>query len=141
MIGILVVTHGNFGKELLKSAEFIVGKQERTMAYGLFPGDNVEKLKDNILKAIEILDEGDGVLIFVDLYGGSPANTAIIGSKHLNENVKVEYITGINMPMIIEALTMRNTYNLNILKEHCIERGVCGIKDLRKLYFQPQNSL
>ncbi|AEM79293.1 PTS system, mannose-specific IIA component [Thermoanaerobacter thermohydrosulfuricus] len=135
MIGILVVTHGNLGKELLKSAELIVGKQERTMALGLFPGDNIEELKDNILKTIEILDEGDGVLIFIDFYGGSPANATIISSKDLGENVKVEYITGVNMPMIIEALTMRKIYNLSSLKEHCIERGVCGIKDLRKLYF------
>ncbi|ADL08634.1 PTS sugar transporter subunit IIA [Thermosediminibacter oceani] len=133
MIGILIVSHGNLGKELLKSAELIVGNQERTMALGLFPGDNIEEFKNNILETIKMLDEGDGVLIFIDFYGGSPSNVTIIGSRDLEDNLKVEYITGVNMPMIIEALTMRKNYNLSMLKEHCIEKGHCGIKDLRKV--------
>lgn len=133
MIGILIVTHGNLGKELLKSAEFIVGKQERTVALGLFPGDNVEEFKNSISKTIKMLDEGDGVLVFIDFYGGSPSNATIIGSRDIKNNPKVEYITGVNMPMIIEALTMRKIYNLSSLKERCIERGLEGIKDLRKV--------
>jgi PTS system mannose-specific IIA component len=132
MIGVLIVTHGDFGKELLKSAELIIGKQNRTMTLGLFHGDSIDNFRGSIAKAIEMLDEGDGVLVFVDLYGGSPSNATAMNLREIEDNIKVECITGVNLPMILEALTMRESYKLSSLKEHCMEMAQQGIKDLYK---------
>lgn len=129
MIGILIVAHGALGKELLNSAELIVGKQQNVMSLGLFHGDNIEYLRENSLKAIKELDEGDGVLVFVDLYGGSPSNAMALNLKVLM-NSKVECITGVNLPMLLEALTNRSIMPLEELKKHCIEIGHASIKDL-----------
>lgn len=135
MIGVLIVTHGDFGKELLKSAELIVGKQSHVMTLGLFHGDSVESLRENISKAIDELDEGDGVLVFVDLYGGSPSNATAMNMEKTLTNSRFECITGVNLPMVLEALTMRTSYTLERLKEHCKQMGHQGIKDLyRELY-------
>ncbi|MDK2878778.1 MAG: mannose system component [Thermoanaerobacteraceae bacterium] len=140
MIGVLIVTHGDFGKELLKSAELIVGKQSHVMTLGFFHGDSVERLMENISKAIGTLDEGDGVLVFVDLYGGSPSNATAMNLKKNIMNSKVECITGVNLPMILEALTMRASYTLGQLKEHCIEIGHLGIKDLYQQIYPTEES-
>ncbi|HHY42956.1 MAG TPA: PTS sugar transporter subunit IIA [Thermoanaerobacterales bacterium] len=135
MIGIIIVTHGNFGSELLKSTELIIGKQKGIMAFGLFPGDSVDKLKCDIVKAVEQLDEGDGILVFVDIFNGSAASTAIISSRDLKGETKIEYIAGINMPMLLEALMVRESCDLSSLKNLCLEKGISGIKDLRKWFF------
>lgn len=131
MIGILVVTHGDFGKSLLKSAELIVSKQNNVIALGLFPGDSIDDFKEKIAKAIKKLDEGEGVLVFTDLYGGSPSNAIAMNLREI-EDIKFECSTGVNLPMILEALTMRKSYELCPLKEHCIEMAHQGIKDLYK---------
>ncbi|MDK2801687.1 MAG: mannose system component [Clostridiales bacterium] len=135
MIGVLIVTHGDFGKELLKSAELIVGNQNHAMTLGLFHGDSVDNLRESIAKAIETLDEGDGVLVFVDLYGGSPSNATAMNMEKTLTSSRFECITGVNLPMVLEALTMRTSYTLEHLKEHCKQIGHLGIKDLyQELY-------
>ncbi len=131
MIGILVVTHGDFGKGLLKSAELIVGKQNNTVALGLFHGDSIDDFREKIAKAIEKLDDGEGVLVFTDLYGGSPSNATAMNLREI-PNIKFECITGVNLPMVLEALTMRESFELSPLKEHCMEMAHQGIKDLCK---------
>ena len=101
MIGILVVTHGNLGKELLKSAELIVGTQNNTLALGLFHGDSIDQFREKVIDAVESLDDGDGVLIFADLYGGSPSNIIALSMKEICERHITECITGVNLPMVL----------------------------------------
>lgn len=129
MVGILIVTHGNLGLELLKSAELIVGKQNNTLALGLFHGDNIDDFKKRVMKYIKNLDEGEGVLAFTDLYGGSPSNVIAMNLREI-QSIKFECITGVNLPMILEALTMRGSYELGLIKKHCMKIGHQGIKDL-----------
>jgi PTS system mannose-specific IIA component len=131
MIGILIVTHGDFGKELIRSAELIVGKQENTLALGLFHGDNIDVFREKIAEYIKKLDNEEGLLIFTDLYGGSPSNAIAINAKRITD-VRFKCITGVNLPMVLEALTMRKTLELNQLKEYCMEMAHQGIKDLNK---------
>jgi len=131
MIGILVVTHGNLGKELINSAELIVGKQENTFALGLYHGDNIDDFREKVAKYIQELDNGEGLIVFTDLYGGSPSNTLAITAKK-PIGVRFECITGVNLTMVLEALTMRKTLDLSKLKEHCIQMAHQGIRDLKK---------
>lgn len=133
MVEILIVTHGNMAEEILKSAEMIVGKQQNITAIGLFCGDDIDEFRDEIAGKIRDLGKGEGVLVFVDLYGGSPANAVVIS---LNTNpvkdVKFQCVTGLNLPMLLEALTVRGCMGLEELKEHCMQTGRMGIRDIRR---------
>jgi PTS system mannose-specific IIA component len=129
MVGILIVTHGNLGLELLKSAELIIGKQTNTYSLGIFHGDSIEEFNKEVMKYIKILDGGKGVLVFTDLYGGSPSNVIALSQREI-QSTKFECVTGVNLPMILEALTIRDSIELSLLKEHCMEIGHQGIKDL-----------
>ncbi|WP_252254679.1 PTS sugar transporter subunit IIA [Clostridium sp. ZBS12] len=131
MIGILLVTHGKFSEEIVKSAELIVGKQEKILTLGLQHGDSVEMLGDKVKESVKFLEDGDGVLVLVDLMGGSPYNVVALNSSKLLD-INFRCITGVNLPMLLEAITMREIYNLDDLTDHCIEIGTTGIKELFK---------
>ncbi|ACD22400.1 MULTISPECIES: PTS sugar transporter subunit IIA [Clostridium] len=131
MIGILLVTHGKFSEEIVKSAELIVGKQEKILTLGLQHGDSVEMLGDKVKESVKSLEDGDGVLVLVDLMGGSPYNVVALNSSKLLD-INFRCITGVNLPMLLEAITMREIYNLDDLTDHCIEIGTTGIKELFK---------
>jgi PTS system mannose-specific IIA component len=132
MIGILIITHGRFGYELLKSAELIVGHNTHAQALGLDCDSSIDRFKVKVTEAIRNLDKGDGVLVFVDLYGGSPFNAAALNLSEVDKKFRFECITGVNLPMVLEALTMRSNLKIGELKQHCIEAGISGIKDLVK---------
>ncbi len=127
MAGILIVTHGNFGLELLKSAELIIGKQENVKTLSLNHGDSVKELYDKVNKLVKRLDKGKGVLVFTDIFGGSPSNVTAANMK----NFKFESISGVNLPMLIEALDSREDSNLEELVDKIIQSGVEGIKNIR----------
>lgn len=132
MIGILIITHGSFGYELLQSAELIVGHNTHAKALGLDRDDSIDRFKAEVTEAIRHLDKGDGVLVFADLYGGSPFNAAALNLSEADKEFRFECITGVNLPMVLEALTMRSSLKIGELKQHCIEAGISGIKDLVK---------
>lgn len=130
MIGILVVTHGNLGKEFLKTAEIIIGKAENAEALALAYEDDVLVLKDVIREKITQLDQGDGVMVFTDLFGGSPNNAVAANLKDL----KFKGITGLNLPMLIECITMREQMDAEELVQHLQSAGKDGVKLLNELY-------
>lgn len=127
MIGVLIVTHGNFGAELLNSAELIIGKQENVETLSLNHGDNIEKLYCSVNECIERLDRGGGVLVLTDLFGGSPSN---VTAANMEERY-FESLSGVNLPMLIEALDSRNCSDLQELTDKVLRAGVRGIKDIR----------
>lgn len=126
MVGLILVTHGNFSQEILNSAELILGKQEKVVTLGLNHGDSIEKLKDDVRKALNELEEGQGVLVLTDLFGGSPTNVTAANMKEK----RFECLTGLNLPMLIEALTSRSTCLFEKLAQRCREAGISGIKNL-----------
>lgn len=128
MIGIIIVTHGDFGKYIIESAELIAGKQSNIMSLGLKHGDSVEELKNTLKENIIKMDEGDGVLVFVDLFGGSPSNVTLMNMKE----VRFKSITGLNMPMLLEAITSRNGCSIEELADRCADIGRSGIRELHK---------
>jgi PTS system mannose-specific IIA component len=135
MTGILVVTHGKFSEEIVKSAELIVGKQENLIYLTLEHNDSVEELRNKVYESIKLLETGDGVLVFADLFGGSPSNVIASNLKNLN----FECITGVNLPMLIEATISRNTCSLSELVEKCISSGNEGIKNLKEVLYSTVN--
>ncbi|MDQ0204600.1 PTS sugar transporter subunit IIA [Pectinatus haikarae] len=128
MIAVLLLTHEDFGKAMLKSAELVLGTVERVKTLGLHRGDDITEFCGKVKNEIEELDQKEGVLVFADLFGASPYNAAAIASSSIN--VPYKCITGLSFPMLLEALTMRSSYDLSGLTEHCIKSGREGIKEL-----------
>lgn len=102
MLGIILVTHGLFGEELLKSAEMIVGKQDEIDTVSMESSSSLGAVADKIEIAIKKYEDY-GAIIFTDMFGGSPSNVsmAYLGSKN------IEVVSGVNLPMLIKAFSMR----------------------------------
>ena len=112
MIGILVVTHAQLGEALIGAAEFIVGDRPD----GLEPvcidlAQDVDKLRDKVAAAIKKVDKHDGVIILTDMFGGTPSN---ISYSFLEEG-HIEVLSGVNLPVLIEAVVSREKLGLEEL--------------------------
>jgi PTS system mannose-specific IIA component len=127
VISILVVTHGNLGRELISTAELIVGKQEQVDALGFFLSDSADELQRKIREKYESLEQGEGVLVLTDIFGGSTSNSVAIALKDKN----YQCVTVVNLPVMIEALLSRDEGSLKELSLKCREVGIEGVKDLR----------
>src|SRR5688572_4789925 len=104
MIGIAIITHGHFGEELLRTAQEIVGRQEKVQAYAVTSETGMDNVCRFIDEAMDTLHSSDGVLFLVDMLGGTPCNTALLKTKES----KAEVVTGINLYMLISAFTHRS---------------------------------
>jgi PTS system mannose-specific IIA component len=98
MVGVIVITHGNLGSELIKATELIKGDLKGALAISVDAAKGVENLKKEITTAIKKVDSGNGVLILTDLFGGTPSNISL---SFLKEH-KVEVVTGVNLPMMLK---------------------------------------
>ena len=125
MIGLIIATHGNSSIELIKGAEMFAGPLSHCKAWTLNPGDDIQKGEQMLEEYVDELDQGDGVLIMADLFGGTPSNLA---TKIVLSKEKVETVTGVNLPMIIQFVTEREIQTLDELVESCIEAAQDGIK-------------
>ncbi|WP_033919995.1 PTS sugar transporter subunit IIA [Sphingomonas sp. 37zxx] len=97
MIGLVLVTHGRLAEEFVVAMEHVVGGQERIATVCIGPEDDMEERRADIARAIGEVDDGKGVILLTDLFGGTPSNLAI----SLMETGRVEVIAGINLPMLI----------------------------------------
>jgi mannose PTS system EIIA component len=105
MIGILLVSHGAFGESLIHCASHVLGKRPLYVRQlGVTVHDDPDEILPTAEDLIRFLDQGQGVLVMTDIYGATPSN---IASKLL-EPGRVEGIAGVNLPMLIRALTYRD---------------------------------
>lgn len=110
MTGFVITGHNNFAKGILGAAELIVGKQKNIIAVDFLPEDNIDILDKKIHLALEELSNSKDIVIFADLVGGSPFNRSMIASAN-NKQSNIHVIGGVNLSMIIEALSLRDTYD------------------------------
>jgi len=103
MIGLVLVTHGRLAAEFVTAMEHVVGAQERIEAIAIGPDDDMELRRADIAAAIARVDDGSGVIVLTDLFGGTPSNLAI----SLMTPGRVEVIAGINLPMLIRLESAR----------------------------------
>ena len=108
MIGIVLVTHGNLARDFIAVAEHVVGKQQHILPICIEPDDVIESRREDIIAAVKAVDNGAGIVILTDMFGGTPSNLAI--SVMGIENVEV--IAGINLPMIIKLISVRSSLPL-----------------------------
>jgi PTS system mannose-specific IIA component len=118
-IGGVVVSHGQLASELLSAAETVVGPVEHILAVSIGWHDDVDMAKDEIERAIRNVDQGTGVIVLTDMFGGTPTN---ISAMFLKED-HVEIVTGVNLPMIIKFATSDRTGKLNELAKEIEEQG------------------
>jgi mannose PTS system EIIA component len=119
MIGVVVVTHGQLATELLNAAETIVGDLPRFAAVSIGWHDDTEDARAEIEQAIARVEEGAGVLILTDMFGGTASNLAM---SFLSQG-KVEVITGVNLPMLIKLANLAEQSDLLASAREMREHG------------------
>ena len=123
MIGILIVSHGAFGESLIHSASHVLGKRPLYLRQlGVTVHDDPDQLLPVGEDLIRFLDQGDGVLILTDIYGATPSNIA----ARLLRPGRVEGLAGVNLPMLIRALTYRNE-TLLAMRDKALEGATEGV--------------
>ena len=123
MIGILLMTHGTLGESLLHCASHILGSRPRQLAQiGVTPQDDPQLVLPLAIRLAPSLDSGQGILVMTDIFGGTPSNVA----SRLLLPGKVEGIAGVNLPMLIRALTYRNE-PLAVVLEKALSGGIEGV--------------
>ena len=123
MVGVLITTHGNLGKELIRAAELIRGSLKGIVHISVDQIKGVEDLKKEISGAIKKLDQGQGVLILTDLFGGTPSNISLSFMKE----GKVEVITGVNLPMLLKLPDIGENISLREFAQQIKEYGIKNI--------------
>jgi len=103
MIGMVLVTHGRLAEEFIAALEHVVGHQEQVRAVCIGPEDDMEQRRRDILARVSEVDDGNGVVVLTDMFGGTPSNLAI----SIMDKAKVEVIAGVNLPMLIKLSSVR----------------------------------
>lgn len=129
MIGLVIVTHGNLGLEMRRVLEHVVGPQEFVETVSFGADDDMEERREDIRKAIEATDQGEGVIVLTDLFGGTPSNIAI---SMMPDN-KVEVIAGINLPLLVKLASARKCGN--------IEEAASAAQEAGRKYIQVASAL
>jgi PTS system mannose-specific IIA component len=103
MIGLLIVTHGGLAQEFRNALEHVVGAQTALETLAIGPDDDMEARRIDILKAVNRVDKGQGVIILTDMFGGTPSNLAI----SVMDETKAEVIAGISLPILVKLASIR----------------------------------
>ena len=108
MIGMVLVTHGRLAEEFVAALEHVVGPQKNVAAICIGPDDDMEARRADIISAVKQVDDGAGVVLLTDMFGGTPSNLAI----SVLEGGKVEVVAGINLPLLIKIASERDKDDL-----------------------------
>jgi len=103
MIGLVLVTHGKLAVEFRAALEHVVGPQKQIETVSIGPDDDVERRRQDIIEAVGKVNDGSGVILLTDMFGGTPSNLAI---SVMDADV-VEVIAGANLPMLIKLASVR----------------------------------
>ncbi|MBI3081240.1 MAG: PTS fructose transporter subunit IIA [candidate division NC10 bacterium] len=119
MVGVVIVTHGQVGLEMLRTAQEIVGRIERAEAVTIEAAEKIERARTKIEAAIKRVSTGAGVLILTDMFGGTPSN---LGLSFLDKGA-LEVVTGVNLPMLIKLPSLREGTSLRELADRLSKYG------------------
>jgi len=108
MIGLVIVTHGGLALEFRSALEHVVGPQMQLETVSIGPDDDVAVRRGQILDAVRRTNDGDGVIVLTDMFGGTPSNLAI----SVMDEAPVEVIAGINLPILVKLASVRGELDL-----------------------------
>jgi len=129
MIGMVLVTHGRLAAEFIAALEHVVGAQSNVAAVCIGADDDMEQRRQDILASVADVDNGDGVVVLTDMFGGTPSNLAI----SIMKEAKVEVIAGVNLPMLIKLAGLRDG--------HSIDEAVTQAQESGRKYISVASSL
>ncbi|WP_326511429.1 mannose/fructose/sorbose PTS transporter subunit IIA [Clostridium intestinale] len=138
MVAIIVGTHGEFSREIVKSSEMIFGKQENIQYVTFNPGESTDDLINKYESIMEELDYKDGLLFMVDLFGGSPYNAA---SRVAVKEEHIDIVTGVNLPMLLEVFAVRDSMSIEELVKVAETAGNMGIKSFKSNFVNIEEEL
>lgn len=119
MIGAVIITHGGLAGSIMKTAEAITGGLEKVVPVEIRPQDSTGAVRETLVKAVKTADSGKGVLIFTDMFGGTPTNIAL----SLFSPGRVEILTGINLPLLLKFISHRSDRALAELTAYLKDYG------------------
>ena len=119
LIGLVLVTHGRLAEEFLAAMEHVVGPQQGVRVVSIGPDDDMEQRRQDIQDAVAAVDAGAGVMLFTDMFGGTPSNLSI----SIMDTANVEVIAGVNLPMLIKFAELRSGGNLSDAVSEVREAG------------------
>ena len=108
MTGMVLVTHGRLAAEFIAALEHVVGPQRNVAAVCIGPDDDMEMRRKEIIDSVERVNDGGGVVVLTDMFGGTPSNLAI----SIMDKGPIEVIAGVNLPMLIKLASVRSTDRL-----------------------------
>ncbi len=129
MIGMVLVTHGRLAVEFVAALEHVVGAQAQIAAVCIGPDDDMEQRRQEILRRISEVDSGAGAVLLTDMFGGTPSNLAI----SVMDRAKIEVIAGVNLPMLIKLVSLRQSESL--------QRTVLGAQEAGRKYINVASQL
>ncbi len=130
MIGVVIVAHLQLAEELLKAAEMITDNTlDNFRTVSINPNDDPDQARKKVVTAVKSVDKGSGVLILVDMFGGTPSNLSL----SLLAKGKTEIVTGVNLPMIVEAAHSSHAASLNELVINITSVGQKGIRSASEI--------
>ena len=114
MVGIVLTTHGFLGQTLIDCAKHVIGDPLKNItAVGINGNGSIEAMTEKAAEAISNVDDGSGIIVLTDMYGGSPSNI----TKKLLESDNVYGISGVNLPMLIRVLTYQDRDIKTLIKK------------------------
>lgn len=108
MIGLVIVAHGKLAEHFLEATIHVVGPQERIETISIEPDDDMEQRRADIVSAAKRVNDGSGVIILTDMFGGTPSNLAIAAMDRSG----AEVIAGVNLPMLVKLASIRGEWSL-----------------------------
>jgi PTS system mannose-specific IIA component len=121
MIGLVLVTHGRLAEEFRSALEHVVGPQKAIETVSIGPDDDMDSRRQDIMNAVAATDDGNGVIILTDMFGGTPSNLSISVMSRGN----TEVIAGMNLPMLIKLAGVRSE---NDMQRALVEASEAGRK-------------
>jgi PTS system mannose-specific IIA component len=121
MIGLVLVTHGRLAEEFRSALEHVVGPQKAIETVSIGPDDDMDVRRQDIMNAVTATDDGNGVIILTDMFGGTPSNLSISVMSRGN----TEVIAGMNLPMLIKLAGVRSE---NDMQRALVEASDAGRK-------------
>src|SRR5665213_322723 len=119
MIGLVLVTHGRLAVEFRAALEHVVGAQTHIETISIGPEDEIERRRQDIVNAVKTVNDGSGVILLTDMFGGTPSNLAI----SIMEPGTVEVVAGVNLPMLIKLASIRGEKPIAVAIDEAQDAG------------------
>jgi len=130
MLRIVVITHGNFGMELLRTAEGIVGPQPDAVVITLNPHESLSGLCERVGQTVQVIANPDGILVLTDMLGGTPCNACL----PFCAQARMEIISGVNLYMLLSAFINSKALSVEELAKKVVNDGKKNITNAKETF-------